>query len=123
MTDLIRALCDQLLDGEDLSPKAIAARLGTVEHSQDDGQIDVVPFDTRFSKASVIPGRYIEHLSIIVLVPAVRLTLAELKEVLGPYQPATQFHPFGPRKHMFTPGRGASHSRYVNVFAEVSIDE
>jgi hypothetical protein len=124
MTEFIRAICEQLLDAEELSPEALAAQLGKIVEPKRAGMpLEIVPINTSFSTARVMVEPDSGDLSLVVLIPAARLTIADLRAGLGPYEESRRLHPDSPRKLMFSIRDGKPHPFVVDVMAEVSVDE
>lgn len=124
MTDLIGAICEQLAAGIELDPRALAARLGQVtEPVTPDLPIRVVPFDASFSAAAVFAHPGTDQTSMVDLVPVSRLTLADMKEVVGPYRESPRLHPYDPRKFLFAATDQAPRPYVVDVMAYVSANE
>src|SRR4051812_2354084 len=121
MTVLITTLCERLAKGIELDPTVLAARLGRVDEPGHDGlPIRVVPSNASFSAANVFADESSGQTSMVILVPAARLTLAALKESLGSCQESRRLHPHDPRKFIFSASNETSRPYTVDVVAYVS---
>jgi hypothetical protein len=104
----------------ELDPRVLAARLGAVSDQGSDLPLKVVPSDPSFSLAEVFVDDGSGQTSMVNLVPATQLTLAALRDSLGPYRESPRLHPHDPRKFLFSPSAATPRPYVIHVVAYVS---
>lgn len=115
MTETLVGLAD-LLAADDCSVGTTVGRIGRAAREELD-RVAVAPHDADFASATVFGGSD-GQVRYVVLVPARRLTLAQLRQELGPWDESPRLHFDAPRKAVFGP-RHADRRFQTRVVARV----